>query len=151
MQSIIKENNMKKKVWFITGASSGLGRALAEEVLAIGDRVIATARDAEALRELVEKYPNTARAIKLDVTNKANVKEAINEAVEQFGRLDVVVNNAGYGLLGPIEFATDDEFQRRPRPVHGAHLDVNHTARKGLRPYHVFGDIGWNFRGFLGP
>lgn len=103
----------EKKVWFITGASSGFGRALAEEVLAQGFRVIATARKPEVLADLIEKYPNAARALKLDVTNLRNVKSSIANAVKEFGRIDVVVNNAGYGLVGAIEEASDEQVKHQ--------------------------------------
>jgi NADP-dependent 3-hydroxy acid dehydrogenase YdfG len=103
----------EKKVWFITGASSGLGRALAEEVLARGGRVVATARRPEVLRDLTEKYPEAARALRLDVTNQRNVKAAIANAVKEFGRLDVIVNNAGYGLVGAIEESSDEQVKRQ--------------------------------------
>lgn len=103
----------EKKVWFITGTSSGLGRALAEEVLAQGFRVIATARRPEVLQDLVEKYPETARALKLDVTNLRNVKSSIANAVKEFGRIDVVVNNAGYGLVGAIEESSDEQVKHQ--------------------------------------
>lgn len=87
----------EKKVWFITEASSGLGRALAEEILAQGFRVAATARRPEELRDLTEKYPATARAFRLDVTNLRQVKSAIANTVKEFGRIDTVVNNAADG------------------------------------------------------
>jgi NAD(P)-dependent dehydrogenase (short-subunit alcohol dehydrogenase family) len=103
----------EKKVWFITGTSSGLGRAIAEEVLANGDKVVATARKPEVLEDLVEKYPQTARAIKLDVTNIRNVQASIANAHKEFGRIDVVVNNAGYGIVGAIEEITDEEAKRQ--------------------------------------
>jgi len=103
----------KKKVWFITGTSSGFGRALAEEVLAKGDRVVATARKPEVLRDLIEKYPDTARAVKLDVTNLEDVKNSIQEAVREFGRIDVLVNNAGYGLVGAIEEASSEQIKHQ--------------------------------------
>ena len=101
----------EKKVWFITGASSGLGRALTEEVLARGEKVAATARRPEALADLLEKYPETVRAIKLDVTNQKSVKSAIANAVGEFGRIDVVVNNAGYAVVGAIEEANDEQVK----------------------------------------
>ena len=102
----------ERKVWFITGTSSGLGRALAEEVLAKGDKVVATARKPEVLPDLVEKYPDTAFAAKLDVTNRENVKDSINEAIEKFGRIDVLVNNAGYGLVGAVEEPGDEQIRQ---------------------------------------
>jgi NAD(P)-dependent dehydrogenase (short-subunit alcohol dehydrogenase family) len=110
----VKEKKMsEKKVWFITGTSSGLGRALAEETLAKGDRVVLTARRPEVLQDLIEKYPDTARAVKLDVTNSEDVKNAVGAAVKEFGRIDVVVNNAGYALVGAIEEATDEQIKRQ--------------------------------------
>jgi NAD(P)-dependent dehydrogenase (short-subunit alcohol dehydrogenase family) len=98
------------KVWFITGASTGFGRALAEEVLKAGGRVVATARRPEQLEWLPEKYPATALALVLDVTHEGSITEAVDGALKRFGRIDVLVNNAGYGLAGAIEEATEDEF-----------------------------------------
>ena len=103
----------ESKVWFITGTSSGFGKALAEEVLAKGDRVVATARKPEVLQDLVEKYPETARAVKLDVTNLDDVKSAFREAVSEFGRIDVLVNNAGYVLGGAIEESSDAQIRHQ--------------------------------------
>ena len=103
----------ENKVWFITGTSSGFGRALAEEALAKGDKVVATARKPEVLKDLVEKYPETARAIKLDVTQEADAKNAIAEAVKEFGRIDVLVNNAGYALVGAIEEASSEQIKQQ--------------------------------------
>lgn len=103
----------KNKVWFITGTSSGFGRILAEEVLAKGDRVVATARKPEVLQDLVEKYPDTARALRLDVTNLEDVKNSINDAIKEFGRIDVLVNNAGYGLVGAIEEAGSEQIKQQ--------------------------------------
>jgi NAD(P)-dependent dehydrogenase (short-subunit alcohol dehydrogenase family) len=90
-------------VWFITGCSSGLGRALASRALARGDRLIATARQPEQLDYLVAAYPETCRALALDVTNSEQVKSVIAQAASAFDRLDVVVNNAGFGLVGAFE------------------------------------------------
>jgi len=90
-------------VWFITGCSTGLGRALASRALAAGHRVIATARQVEQLAELVAAHPATCRALALDVTVPASVMAAVSEAANAFGRLDVVVNNAGVGLVGAFE------------------------------------------------
>ena len=103
----------EKKVWFITGTSSGFGKALAEEVLAKGDKVVATARKPEVLADLVEKYPDTARAVKLDVTNTEDAKSAVREAVKEFGRIDVLVNNAGYALVGAIEETSDEQIRQQ--------------------------------------
>ncbi len=103
----------ENKVWFITGTSSGFGRILAEEVLAKGERVVATARKPEVLQDLVEKYPDTARAVKLDVTNLEDVKNAVSEAVKEFGRIDVLVNNAGYALAGAIEETSNEQIRQQ--------------------------------------
>jgi NAD(P)-dependent dehydrogenase (short-subunit alcohol dehydrogenase family) len=100
---------MASKVWFITGTSKGFGRVWAEAALARGDRVAATARRVEALAPLVERYCNQIAAITLDVTDKAAVDRAIREAHASFGRLDVVINNAGYGLFGTIEEVSEAE------------------------------------------
>jgi NAD(P)-dependent dehydrogenase (short-subunit alcohol dehydrogenase family) len=102
-------SNMATKVWFITGTSKGFGRVWAEAALARGDRVAATARDVRTLAPLVERYGAQVAAMKLDVTDKAAVGEAITEAHTRFGRLDVVINNAGYGLFGTIEEVSEAE------------------------------------------
>lgn len=103
----------ESKVWFITGTSSGFGRLLAEEVLAKGGKVVATARKPEVLHDLVEKYPETARALKLDVTKESDAKNAISEAVKKFGRIDVLVNNAGYALIGAVEEASAEQARQQ--------------------------------------
>jgi NAD(P)-dependent dehydrogenase (short-subunit alcohol dehydrogenase family) len=103
------EESMTSKVWFITGTSKGFGRVWAEAALARGDRVAATARNIESLAPLTARYGKQVAAISLDVTNKANVEAAIAETHAQFGRLDVVINNAGYGLFGAIEEVSEDE------------------------------------------
>jgi NAD(P)-dependent dehydrogenase (short-subunit alcohol dehydrogenase family) len=100
---------MAAKVWFITGTSKGFGRVWAEAALARGDLVAATARNIDALSPLTERYGKQVTAITLDVTNKADVNAAIAEAHTRFGRLDVVVNNAGYGLFGTIEEVSETE------------------------------------------
>jgi NAD(P)-dependent dehydrogenase (short-subunit alcohol dehydrogenase family) len=92
-----------EKVWFITGTSRGFGRVWAQAALARGDRVAATARDANTLAPLLERYPDRIMPIALDVTDRAAVFRAVKQAYEKFGRLDVAINNAGYGLFGAIE------------------------------------------------
>jgi NAD(P)-dependent dehydrogenase (short-subunit alcohol dehydrogenase family) len=91
------------QVWLITGSSRGLGRQLAEAVLTEGHRLLATARDPSQLADLVDRYGDRIRAFALDVTDEQAARDAINAAVEAFGRLDVLVNNAGYGNIGSIE------------------------------------------------
>jgi NAD(P)-dependent dehydrogenase (short-subunit alcohol dehydrogenase family) len=98
-------------VWLITGSSRGLGRALAEAVLAAGHRLVATARNSADLAALVEKYGDRVRAFSLDVTDPVSAKAAVQEAVNAFGRLDVLVNNAGYGNVASIEEGDDDDFR----------------------------------------
>src|SRR5260370_10440196 len=99
------------KVWLITGSSRGLGRALAEAVLAAGDKLVATARNPAQLADLVERYGDRARAIALDVTNPQAAAHAVAVAKEAFGRLDVLVNNAGYGDVSSIEDTSLEEFR----------------------------------------
>jgi NAD(P)-dependent dehydrogenase (short-subunit alcohol dehydrogenase family) len=100
---------MPSKVWFITGTSRGFGRVWARAALARGDRVAATARDVKTLGPLVERYGDLIAPLALDVTDKAAASAAIAFAQEHFGRLDVVVNNAGYGLFGTIEEVSESE------------------------------------------
>lgn len=102
--------NSPNRVWFITGSSTGLGRVLAEEVLKAGGRVVATARKVEQVRDLEQTYPERALALPLDVNNAAHVEAAVAAALARFGRVDVLVNNAGYGLGGAIEEASESEF-----------------------------------------
>jgi NAD(P)-dependent dehydrogenase (short-subunit alcohol dehydrogenase family) len=97
------------KVWFITGTSRGFGRAWAEAALARGDQVAATARDPDTLAQLKDTYRDNVLALPLDVTDRAAAFEAVARAQEQFGRLDVVVNNAGYGLFGTIEEISEQQ------------------------------------------
>jgi NAD(P)-dependent dehydrogenase (short-subunit alcohol dehydrogenase family) len=99
------------QVWFITGSSRGLGRALSEAVLAAGHRLVATARNPKQLSDLVERYGDRVRAIALDVTDERAALAAVQSAVDVFGRLDVVVNNAGYGDLASIEDTSMTDFR----------------------------------------
>ena len=100
----------QSKTWFITGASTGFGRLLAEEVLQSGGKVIATARSLDKVVDLEQKYPEQAKAYALDVTDPAQVISVVAQATACFSPVDVLVNNAGYGLAGAIEEATEDEF-----------------------------------------
>ncbi|HET6259110.1 oxidoreductase [Pseudonocardia sp.] len=97
--------------WFITGASTGFGRTFAEVLLAQGDHVVATARDKGAVADLVERYPDAALALPLDVTDPEQVREAVAAATEA-GPVDVLVNNAGHGLLGALEELSDEQIQQ---------------------------------------
>jgi NAD(P)-dependent dehydrogenase (short-subunit alcohol dehydrogenase family) len=91
------------KVWLITGASRGLGRAFTEEALRAGHRVVATARNSEHLAEVASKFGESVRTVSLDVTKEAQAKYAVAAAIQTFGGLDVLVNNAGYGNVCPVE------------------------------------------------
>ena len=100
---------MSEKVWFITGASRGFGRVWAMAALERGDKVAATARDTDTLADLVETYGGAILPIQLDVTDRAADFAAVKQAHDHFGRLDIVVNNAGYGHFGFVEEVTEDE------------------------------------------
>jgi NADP-dependent 3-hydroxy acid dehydrogenase YdfG len=99
-----------QRVWFITGASTGFGRILAEEVLRTGGKVVATARKLDKVADLEASYPKTAKAIALDVTDAGQVDSAVTQAFAHFGQVDVLVNNAGYGVAGAIEEVAETEF-----------------------------------------
>ncbi len=99
------------KIWFITGASKGFGREWAEAALERGDKVAATARKLETLDALVETYGDAVLPIQLDVTDRGADFDAVKRAADHFGKLDVVINNAGYGHFGMIEELTEDEVR----------------------------------------
>ncbi|MFI1378312.1 SDR family NAD(P)-dependent oxidoreductase [Embleya sp. NPDC020886] len=105
------------RVWFVTGASRGLGRAFAEAALAAGDRVVGAARDVGPLADLTAEYDGRFVALSLDVTDRDAVFRTVARAVAAFGRLDIVVNNAGVSLIGMIEEVTEEQAR--------AHFDVN--------------------------
>lgn len=102
-----------KRVWFITGSSTGFGRLLAEQVLAAGECVAATARSIAKVSDLEHQFPDRAKAIRLDVTDKKEVSAAVEQAISAFGHIDVLVNNAGYGLVAAQEEASEDEIRRQ--------------------------------------
>ncbi len=156
------------RVWLITGSSRGFGRRLAEAVLAHGDRLVATARQPEQLDDLVTRYGDSVRAIPLDVTNAEQARAAVFAAVDAFGRLDVLVNNAGYGYAAAIEDASEAELRAQIETdlwgvinVTRAALPVMHRQRSGrilqfssiagrlgipgLAPYHM---AKWAVEGF---
>lgn len=99
------------RTWLITGASRGLGRAFAEVALEVGDSVVATARQPEQLADLVAAHPGRALALSLDVTDRASVFDVVAQAAGFTGTLDVLVNNAGYGLSGGVEEASEQEVR----------------------------------------
>jgi NAD(P)-dependent dehydrogenase (short-subunit alcohol dehydrogenase family) len=102
---------MMSQVWLITGSSRGLGRAFAEAALASGFRVVATARNTEDLAELKDKYGDLVLPLSLDVTSETQACEAVEATIRTFEKLDVLVNNAGYGNVAPIEDTTLEDFR----------------------------------------
>jgi NAD(P)-dependent dehydrogenase (short-subunit alcohol dehydrogenase family) len=103
-----------KNVWFVTGASSGIGAGVVRAALEAGDRVIATARNLEKLRSAIGQPAGDRLAfVPLDVTSGEQAKKAVDAAVEKFGRIDVLVNNAGYSLLGNLESLTQEQIERQ--------------------------------------
>jgi NAD(P)-dependent dehydrogenase (short-subunit alcohol dehydrogenase family) len=120
---------MNKKIWFITGSSRGLGRALTEAVLEAGHSVVATVRRPAQLDDLVSRHGSRLLAVPLDVTSAGAAEKAVSSALEAFGRIDVLVNNAGYGFSGAFEELTPVEFS--------AQIDTNfwgvvHVTRAAL-------------------
>lgn len=104
---------INKKTWFVTGASKGLGLSLVKRLLSTGNQVVATTRNTTALLDaLTEEPTDNLLALSVDLTNDQSVNEAIGQAIDRFGRLDVVVNNAGYSLVGSMEEMTDQEFRQ---------------------------------------
>ena len=107
--------------WLITGVNSGFGREMTEQLLAKGDRVIGTVRKPESVDDLREKYRESFRRLPLDVTEFAAIPGVVQQAFAEYGRIDVVVNNAGYGLFGPAEGLTDEQIRQQiDTNCHGA-------------------------------
>ena len=121
------------KVWLITGSSRGLGMALAKAALASGDRVVATARQPAQLQALIEQYPERALAVELDVSNSRSARAAVARAVAHFGRLDVVVNNAGYANVSSIEDMPEDDFRAQLETNFFGVVNVTRAAVPVLR------------------
>ena len=106
-----------KKVWFITGASKGIGLALTKLALLQGNKVVATSRNVDALKNAINEQGSDFLPLEMDITSDLGVKNGVQKIIERFGRIDVVVNNAGYSLVGSMEEMTDEEFRKT--------LDVN--------------------------
>jgi NAD(P)-dependent dehydrogenase (short-subunit alcohol dehydrogenase family) len=121
------------KVWFITGSSRGLGRSLTEAVLANGGKVAATARNPQQLNDLVKKYPGQVYPIQLDVTDKAQVNSAVESAIKHFGRIDVLVNNAGFGITGAAEAFTDEQVRSQLETNLYAPIEVTRAVLPYMR------------------
>ena len=127
------QNTSSSRVWLITGCSSGLGLELALSALACGHRVIATVREPASVSELAEHLPAACRVLTLDVTGAAQVKGAVAKAAAVFGRLDVVVNNAGYGLVGAFEELGAEQIARNFNTNFFGALEVIRAALPILR------------------
>lgn len=121
------------RTWLITGASRGFGRRLAEAVLERGEQVLATARRPEQLADLVERYGASVRTTALDVTDAAAARAAVAAAVAEFGRLDVVVNNAGYANSAPIEEMAEEDFRAQFEANFFGVVNVTRAALPVLR------------------
>lgn len=139
------------KIWFITGSSRGLGRSLTAAVLAKGDKVAATARNLEQLNDLVEQYSAQILPLKLDVTDNDQIKEAVQETMAHFGRIDVLVNNAGFGTIGAAEAYTEQQVRSQletnlyaPIAITRAILPIMRKQRSGriLQISSVGGRVG---------
>jgi NAD(P)-dependent dehydrogenase (short-subunit alcohol dehydrogenase family) len=121
------------RVWFITGTSSGFGRSLAEEVLQRGERLVATARDPKGLDELVALAPDRVQAVRLDVTQGAQVQPALDAALQRFGRVDVVVNNAGFSIVGAGEETGEADLRSTMETMFFGAVAVSRAALPQLR------------------
>lgn len=124
---------MTQTTWFITGSSSGLGRELTRHVLEGGHRVAATVRKPDALADLEAVHGDRLRVLRLDVTDTAAVRTAVDDAFRDFGPIDVVVNNAGYGLLGAAEDLSDEQINRQVATNLVAPIQVARAAVPRLR------------------
>lgn len=121
------------QVWLITGAGHGLGRSIAKAALDAGDQVVATARDLSELDDLVGCYSGHARSVSLDVTDEAQGQAAVQAAIDAFGSLDVLVNNAGYGESRPFEEMPSEDFRKLVETVFFGTVNLTRAALPGMR------------------
>jgi NAD(P)-dependent dehydrogenase (short-subunit alcohol dehydrogenase family) len=146
---------MAEQAWLITGSSRGFGRALADAALRAGDTVVATARNPDQLDALVELYGDRVLPVALDVTDGAAAAHAVASGVERFGRLDVVVNNAGYANVAPVETAPEEDFRRQFETNFWGVYNVSKAAlpalkRQGSGTIVQFSSIGGRVGGSAG-
>lgn len=148
----------RRRVWFITGASSGMGYATAKAALEHGDLVAATARNVCAIMDLVADFPGQAIAIKLDVRDERAARMAVSRTIEEFHGIDVVFNNAGFALLGPVEGTSDKQARELfdtgffgALNVLRAALPVLRSQRSGhvLQMSSIFGEMSFPATGML--
>lgn len=121
-----------QKVWFITGCSKGFGRALVEQLLETSDSyVVATARNPETLKDIEQKFPSRALVLQLDVTKAEDIQQSVGAAIQKFSRIDVLVNNAGYGLVGALEECSMEDI----RTVFDTNVFGLMATTKAVLPY----------------
>jgi NAD(P)-dependent dehydrogenase (short-subunit alcohol dehydrogenase family) len=130
------EEDFMAKVWLITGSSRGLGRALAEAVLAAGDKLVATARTPAQLADLVDRFGDQVRTVALDVTDERAAVNAVQGAINAFGRLDVLVNNAGYANVDSIEDMAAEDFREQIETNFFGVVTVTRAALPVFRTQH---------------
>lgn len=124
---------MTTQIWFITGSSRGLGRSLTEAVLAKGHQVAATARNTEQLNYLKTAYPGQVLILPLDVTDKQQVQSAVDATIAHFGRIDVLVNNAGFGIIGAAEAFSDEQVRSQLETNLYAPIDITRAVLPHMR------------------
>lgn len=124
---------MAQRTWLITGVSSGFGRELSEQLLKRGDRVVGTVRDTSKVTDLLERYPQTFRVELLDVTDAPAIHDVVNRSFAQHGRIDVILNNAGYGLFGAAEELSDEQVDHIVATNLAGSIQVIRSALPHLR------------------
>lgn len=120
-------------VWFVTGTSSGFGRCIVEEAIARGERVVATARDPQTLEDLVARAPDRVLALRLDVTKPDEIANATKLAIERFGAIDVVVNNAGFSIVGALEETSDADLRATMEPMFFGAVNLTRAVLPHMR------------------
>ena len=122
--------------WFITAVNSGFGREMSQQLLARGHRVVGTVRELQSVDDLRERYPESFRRLPLDVTDIAAIPNVVRQAFAEYGRIDVVMNNAGYGLFGPAEGLTSEQIRDQidtnlVGPIHVTRAALPHLRAQG--------------------
>jgi NAD(P)-dependent dehydrogenase (short-subunit alcohol dehydrogenase family) len=149
--------NTKSPVWFITGCSTGFGRELAKLILGRGWKAVITARNIDQVKDLAEGYQNTALVLPLDVTRKDQVASAVTQAEATFGRIDVLVNNAGYGYFSSIEEGEEEKIRAQFETNFFGLVNMIQAVLPGMRQQHrghiinfssIGGLVGFTATGF---
>ena len=123
----------ENKVWLVTGSSTGFGRSLVEDLVARGENVVATARDSRTLSDLVARAPERVLALSLDVTKRDEIASAVQSASERFGAIDVLVNNAGYSIVGAVEETSEAELRAAFEPMFFGAVAMTQAVLPGMR------------------